>query len=101
MRWFVDGGERFVKREDALGNAKPRLQLVEIEWFGDEIVGPGFHAFQVILLTNQSGDENDVRVPRLFSRTDAAAKLETVEIRHQHIRDDQTELSFPVSFPSM
>src|SRR5262249_19169029 len=42
-----------LERDDTFGHSETRPQLIGIERLGDEIVGPCFHAFKVILFSDQ------------------------------------------------
>src|SRR5438094_3347897 len=89
----------FLERDDTFGHSEARPQLIGIERLGDEIVGPRFHAFKVILFSDQRSDDDDERIFRLLVFADAPAQFETIHFRHQHIGDDQTEPSAAECFP--
>src|SRR5881296_1919708 len=73
--------------EDALRDLEPGAQLVRVHRLGDEVVRPGFHAGQVLLLAAARRDENEVRVRLARAGADPAAELRSVHLGHVPVGD--------------
>src|SRR5229473_952197 len=59
--------------QDAPRDGQPGAQLVRVDWLGDEVVGPGLHPGQVLLLAATGGDEDEVDVGLVGTGADAEA----------------------------
>lgn len=46
----------FLDRDDSLRDLQAGFQFIRVERFGHEVVGAGFHSFQVVALPNQRGE---------------------------------------------
>src|SRR5258708_5931000 len=62
-----------LKRNNPLGHTQPGFELIGIERLGDKVIRSGFHALQVILFSNQRGNDDDVGVFGLLVGADPAA----------------------------
>jgi hypothetical protein len=92
-------GYMLLKREDSLCHLQPRVQLYNVAWLRDKIIGPGTHSFQVPLLTVESRQNDDVGIACRRTVSDAPAKLRTIHVRHDPIGDHQVGLCLLESGP--
>ena len=68
---------------------RARLQLVRIHRLGQEIVGAGVDALNLVLALVQRGDEHDRRQPCRGVALDSLADVVPAELRHQHIHQHE------------
>src|SRR5213594_1948633 len=61
--YFFCGG-MFLERNNPFGDAEASFKFIGIERLRDKIVGSSFHAFEVVLLSDQRSDHDDVGVFR-------------------------------------
>src|SRR5207253_4310209 len=89
------------ERNDAFGDAESGFQFIRIEWFRNEIIRAGFHAFEVIFLSDQCGNNDDVGVLRLLVMADFAAQFESIDLRHQYVGNHDAESASSIRRPSV
>src|SRR2546430_10533737 len=77
--------------QDALSDREPGAQLVRVDRLGDEVIRPGLHPSQVLLLAAAGCDHDEVDVGLVAARPDAAAQLQAVHLGHLPIRNDYLE----------
>src|SRR5205807_7338285 len=69
------------------GGDEPGLDVRQIEWLGQVVVGAGLHAGQPVLGVVQRGQQDEVGVRSTVARSDAAAQLDAVHARHHPVAD--------------
>ena len=78
-----------MEREDPFGDPKACRQFVHIDRFIQEVVRTGFHPFIVVFLSSQGGEKDDIGILLLNMRPDHPAQIQTVNLRHHPVRDDE------------
>ena len=82
-------GQVLLQADDALPGPHPDAQLVHVERFGHEIVGPGLHAGHHVALLSPRCQQDHIDVAGPLVPANAVDQLGTINLGHHPVADDQ------------
>ena len=78
--------------QEAAGDLQPHRELVRIGGLGQEVVGAGAEAFQLVLAAILAGQQDDVDVALEGAGPDVPAELQAVHPGHDPVGDHEGDL---------